>query len=133
MIERLSDMSRECRRWAVSVAGTRLPVWFKSTFAHVAPDEYQELVQVWSEEPVLRDMSAMLSALQPEHLVTIACPYCENRNITLLKPTQAFYHCDACDSNFSGRKTRRFIAFSVRAIHASMQRSRFAVGLMDTV
>jgi transposase-like protein len=53
-------------------------------------------------------MVATLSALQPEHQVTIACPYCENRNVTLTKPDQAFYHCDACDSNFSRSKNTPF-------------------------
>ncbi|WP_141710824.1 hypothetical protein [Paraburkholderia nodosa] len=104
----MTDMSSECERRTVPDAGPSLPVWFKSAFAHVTQDEYRKLVQVWSEELALRDMAATLSALQPEHLATIACPYCENRNVSVIKPDQAFYHCDACDSNFSRSKNTPF-------------------------
>jgi transposase-like protein len=108
MMERLTDTSGERERRAVSDTAMSLPTWFRTAFAHVTRDVYRELARIWSEEPALQEMVAMLSALQPEHQATLACPYCDNRNVRLTKSDLAFYHCDACDSDFARSKNTPF-------------------------
>ena len=109
MGEPLSNRSSERERQAVLGTRVSVPVWFKPAFAHVTLDAYRELEQIWRDEFALREMVEMLWASQPEHLATVACPYCDNRRLVrVLKPEQAFYHCDACDSNFSRSKNTPF-------------------------
>lgn len=86
-----------------------LPEWFSDAFAHVSLDERDELVQLWRSEPALREFTDMLRCAQPELLVTIACPYCDNRSLVYMRKAAVhLYQCGACDSTFARSKKTPF-------------------------
>jgi hypothetical protein len=77
-MEALTKMLGEREWWAATDTSTG-PRLVQICLAYVAPDAYRELERIWNGEFAMQDMGAMLSALQLEHQVTIACPYCSAR------------------------------------------------------
>lgn len=57
-----------------TVAG--FPDWFGAAFAHLAPDDFARVSDLWSSEPTLRTLALLLDSLHPARHRHTRCPRC---------------------------------------------------------
>lgn len=80
------------------VSNVPLPAWFVTELAHLTPEQYRHVVDVWNEEALLRQVIAELDAQNPTLNKAHDCPHCGSRRFD---EKDNRYFCRACDSYFS--------------------------------
>lgn len=82
---------------------TALPRWFRREFAHTTPAQFDHLKAVWQREPVLRELTDRLDAMNPLMGDVYECVWCGGHQLSKYETDtspNAVYYCHACQQRF---------------------------------